>query len=148
MKTYQQKEAEAHDGRGWVLVDATDIPVGRLASQVVGVLRGKHKASYTKHVDGGDFVIVTNASKIKLTGAKGETKRYRWHSEYMGGLKDKSAQEMVEKHPERVIKLAVRGMLPKGPLGYRLIKKLKVFKDAEHTHKAQNPKELKLKFTR
>ncbi len=148
MKSYQQTEAEALSGRKWLVVDAAGVPVGRLASQVVGLLKGKHRPTYTRHVDGGDFVVVVNASKVKLTGAKGETKKYIWHSEYLGGRKEKSGQEMLEKHPDRVVKLAVRGMLPRGPLGFQLLKKLKVFAGDTHTHSAQTPASHQLKFTR
>ena len=148
VRTYQQTKAEALQGRKWVIVDAAGIPVGRLASQVVSILRGKHRPTYTRHLDGGDFVVVTNAAKIKLTGAKGETKKYIWHSEYLGGRKEKAAQEMLEKHPDRVVRLAVRGMLPRGPLGYHLLKKLKVYADENHGHAAQQPAKLDLKFKR
>ena len=146
MKTYTQKKAEAFRARRWVAIDATGIPVGRLASQVVTLLRGKHKAAYTRNVDGGDFVVVLNASQVKFTGNKGETKRYYWHSEYIGGIKDKSAVDMLKKNPQRVVMSAVRGMLPRGPLGFRMLRKLKVYAGAEHPHKAQLPENYQIKL--
>lgn len=142
MKTFSQTKEGGKAARKWVVVDATDKVLGRLATQVATVIRGKHKPEFTKHVDCGDFVVVVNASKIKVTGNKGETKRYYHHTGYIGGIKEYSAQEMIDSSPEEVITRAVKGMLPRGALGHQLIKKLKVYKDAEHPHAAQMPEVL------
>ncbi len=126
--------------RQWLLVDATGKSLGRLASQVAKVLRGKHKACYSPHTDTGDFVIVVNASKVLLTGNKERGKVYHRHTGYPGGIRSVTAGEMRERHPERLIEKAVRGMLPKGPLGNRIYTKLKVYAGAEHVHEAQVPR--------
>ncbi len=126
----------------WFVVDAEEMILGRLATTVASVLRGKHKATYTPHADTGDFVIVVNAEKIKLTGKKMTDKVYYHHSGYMGGLKATTPQKLLEKHPERIIEFAVRGMLPKTRLGDRLFTKLKVYAGPEHPHQAQCPKAL------
>ncbi len=126
----------------WFVVDAEEMILGRLATTVASVLRGKHKATYTPHADTGDFVIVVNAEKIKLTGKKMTDKVYYHHSGYMGGLKATTPQKLLEKHPERIIEYAVRGMLPKTRLGDRLFTKLKVYAGPEHPHQAQCPKAL------
>lgn len=143
-----EKFVVAPDGsrleRKWYLVDATDVPLGRLASQVAKILMGKHKPTYTPHVDTGDFVIIINASKVKLTGKKLDQKIYYRYSGYPGGLKERTAREMLQKHPERVIKLAVKRMLPKTRLGAKMLKKLKIFTGPEHIHEAQKPETIEL----
>lgn len=128
--------------RKWYVVDAAGQTLGRLASEVATVLRGKHKAIYTPHVDCGDHVIIINADQIKMTGKKLDQKLYRKHSGYVGGLKEVSARDMMEKHPDRVIMLAVKGMLPKNSLGRKMLTKLRVYAGAEHDHAAQQPEEL------
>ena len=129
--------------REWFVVDATGQTVGRLASQVAAVLRGKNKPTYTPHVDCGDHVIIINAEKAVFTGKKLDQKVYRKHSGYAGGLKETSAREMLETHPERILMHAVKGMLPKNSLGRQMLTKLRVYAGAEHNHEAQQPKELK-----
>ena len=129
--------------RNWYVVDATGYTLGRLASEIAKVLRGKNKAIFTPHVDTGDYVIVTNADKIKVTGKKLDQKIYYSHSDYVGGMKEVTLKEKLEKKPEQVIELAVKGMLPKGPLGRAMIKKLFVYAGSEHPHAAQKPEELK-----
>jgi large subunit ribosomal protein L13 len=128
----------------WVVVDASDQILGRLATRIARVLLGKHRASYVPHLDTGDFVVVTNAEKIKLTGAKADVKLYRRHTGYPGGLKSVGVKEMQAKYPERVIEAAVRGMLPKTKLGRKQFKKLKVYRGAKHPHEAQQPRPLKI----
>ena len=128
--------------RKWYVVDAADYTLGRLASQVAAVLRGKNKPTYTPFLDCGDNVIVINASKVKVTGKKLDQKIYYNHSDYVGGMKETTLKEMLAKHPERVIEHAVKGMLPKGPLGRSMMKKLFVYAGAEHPHTAQKPEEL------
>ncbi|TYB87287.1 MAG: 50S ribosomal protein L13 [Kosmotoga sp.] len=130
--------------RKWYLVDATDAPLGRLAGQIARILMGKHKPIYTPHVDTGDFVVVVNASKIKLTGKKMNQKKYYSYTGYPGGLKTKTAKEMIEKHPEKVFKMAVRRMLPKTVLGKNMLRKLKVYAGPEHKHEAQKPEQIDL----
>ena len=143
MKTYYAKPGEVqHD---WVLVDASDMVLGRLATRVAEILKGKTKPQYTPHVDVGDFVVVINADKIRLTGNKAADKSYFSHSGYPGGLKEVSFERMMEKHPERVIEKAVKGMLPKNSLGRSMGKKLKVYAGSEHPHEAQNPQLIELK---
>jgi large subunit ribosomal protein L13 len=142
MKTFSAKPHEVvHD---WYLVDATDKVLGRVASEVARRLRGKHKPEYTPHVDTGDFIVVTNVEKLRVTGAKANDKKYYRHSGYPGGITETNFTKLQEKHPERVLEKAVKGMLPKGPLGYAMIKKLKVYAGATHPHAAQQPKELTL----
>jgi len=128
----------------WVLVDATDKTLGRLATQIAKVLRGKHKPEFTPNADTGDYVVVINAEKIRVTGNKIENKRYWRHTEYPGGIKSTSLGDMLDKHPERVLETAVKGMLPKGPLGYAQFRKLKVYAGAQHPHAAQQPKTLQV----
>ena len=142
MKTYMASASTIE--RKWYVVDAADYTLGRLASQVAAVLRGKNKPTYTPFLDCGDNVIVINADKVKFTGKKLDQKVYYSHSDYVGGLKETTLKEMMEKKPEKVIELAVKGMLPKGPLGYAMIKKLKIYAGAEHPHTAQQPKVLDL----
>jgi large subunit ribosomal protein L13 len=137
MKTYTPKAPEI--ARKWLLVDAEDQVLGRLASHVAQLLRGKHKPMFTPHLDTGDFVVVINAEKIRLTGSKPEKKEYFRHSGYMGGERFIPFRTMIEKHPERVIELAVKGMLPKNNLGRLMRRKLKVYPGPEHPHEAQQP---------
>ena len=129
--------------RKWYVVDAEGQTLGRLASNVAAVLRGKTKPEFTPFLDTGDYVIVVNASKIKVTGKKLDNKIYKRHSDYVGGLKTQTLREKLNKKPEEVIELAVKGMLPKGPLGHQMFKKLHVYAGAEHDHAAQKPEELK-----
>ena len=128
--------------RKWYVVDATGYTLGRLASEVAKVLRGKNKPVFTPHVDTGDYVIVVNADKIKVTGKKLDQKIYYHHSDYVGGMKETTLREMLAKKPEKVIELAVKGMLPKGPLGREMFTKLHVYAGAEHPHAAQQPEAL------
>ena len=138
--TYMAKPADIE--KKWYVVDATDKTLGRLASEIASVLRGKNKAIYTPHIDTGDYVIVVNADKIKVTGKKLEQKVYYRHSDYVGGMKETTLKEMLNKKPERVIELAVKGMLPKGPLGREMYKKLFVYAGPDHKHAAQKPEVL------
>ena len=140
MKTYMASPATIE--RKWYVVDATGYTLGRLASEVAKVLRGKNKANFTPHIDTGDYVIVINADKITVTGKKMDQKIYYHHSDYVGGMKEATLKEMMEKKPEKVIELAVKGMLPKGPLGRTMYKKLFVYAGAEHGHQAQKPEVL------
>jgi large subunit ribosomal protein L13 len=130
--------------RAWWLVDATDYPLGRLASEIAVVLRGKHKATFAQHMDMGDYVVVVNAEKIGLTGAKREQKKYYRHSGYPGGLYERTAEEMLETQPEAVIEKAVKGMLPSNRLGRAMAGKLKVYAGPEHPHAGQNPQPMEL----
>ena len=139
--TYMQKAQEV--SRNWYVIDATDVNLGRLATKVAHVLRGKHKTTYTPHVDCGDYVIVVNASKINLTGNKLDDKIYYNHSGYTGGLRERTAREMKENYPVEMIERAVKGMLPKGRLGRAMYKKLFVYEGSEHPHAAQKPTEMK-----
>ena len=125
--------------RKWYVVDATDMTLGRLASEIAKVLRGKNKAIFTPHIDTGDYVIVINAEKIAVTGKKLDQKIYYHHSDYVGGMKETTLREKLAKKPESVIELAVKGMLPKGPLGRQMLKKLHVYAGSEHKHEAQKP---------
>lgn len=142
MRTYQQKPSEVR--REWFVVDAQGKILGRLASRIAAVLRGKHKPTFTPHVDGGDFVVVVNAEKVRLTGRKLQEKVYYWHTGYPGGIKSATAAQLLERKPEWVIQKAVQRMLPKNPLGRRMLKKLKVYRGPEHPHAAQQPKPLDL----
>ena len=128
--------------RKWYVVDASQYTLGRLSSQVAAVLRGKHKPTYTPNIDTGDYVIVINADKIKVTGKKMDQKIYYSHSDYVGGMKETTLKEMMAKKPERVIELAVKGMLPKGPLGREMYTKLHVYAGPDHKHEAQKPEVL------
>ena len=130
--------------RNWYVIDATDLPLGRVATKAATMLRGKHKVTFTPHMDCGDYIIITNASKVKLTGNKLEDKMYYNHSGYTGGLRVRSAKTMREKYPEEMLERAVKGMLPKGRLGRQMYKKLFVYAGAEHKHSAQKPVEMKL----
>lgn len=141
MKTFSQKPAEVE--KKWVLVDAENVVLGRLASIVASRLRGKHKPSFTPHVDDGDNVIVINAGKVKLTGKKFAEKKYYWHTGYPGGIKERTARAILEgKFPERVVEKAIQRMMPEGPLGRRQLKNLRVYAGAEHPHEAQQPETL------
>ena len=137
MKTYVPSASSIE--RKWYVVDATGMTLGRLASEVAAILRGKNKAIFTPHIDTGDYVIVVNADKIKVTGKKLDQKIYYQHSAYVGGMKTTTLKEMLAKKPERVIELAVKGMLPKGPLGRQMYKKLFVYAGPDHKHAAQKP---------
>ena len=128
--------------RKWYVVDATDMTLGRLASEVAKVLRGKNKPIFTPHIDTGDYVIIVNAEKIKVTGKKLDQKIYYHHSDYVGGMKETTLKDMMAKKPEKVIELAVKGMLPKGPLGRQMYTKLHVYAGAEHNQAAQKPEVL------
>ncbi|TVP75277.1 MAG: 50S ribosomal protein L13 [Gemmatimonadales bacterium] len=142
MKTYTPKKNDIE--AGWWVVDAADKPLGRLASEVARVIRGKHKPIYTPHLDTGDFVVVLNASQVKLTGNKADQKTYFRHSGYMGGEQHIPFRRMLDRHPERVIELAVRGMLPKNALGRQLRRKLRVYPGSEHPHQGQQPRTLEI----
>jgi large subunit ribosomal protein L13 len=142
MKTYSAKAEEVT--RDWFVVDAEDKTLGRLASEVAHRLRGKHKAEYTPHVDTGDYIVVVNAEKVRVTGAKTTDKMYHHHTGYPGGLKSISFEKLIEKAPERVIQNAVKGMLPRNPLGRAMFRKLKVYAGNEHPHAAQQPQELNI----
>jgi large subunit ribosomal protein L13 len=140
MTTKSTKPADVT--RDWYLVDATDKTLGRLASEIARRLRGKHKAEYTPHVDTGDYIVVVNAEKVHVTGNKMKDKMYHHHTGYIGGLKSVSMEKLLKTHPERVIEKAVKGMMPKGPLGRQMFSKLKVYAGTEHKHAAQQPVQL------
>jgi large subunit ribosomal protein L13 len=142
MKTYSAKAEDV--ARDWYVVDAADMTLGRLASAIAHRLRGKHKAEYTPHVDTGDYIVVVNAEKVKVTGAKTTDKMYHHHTGYPGGLKSISFEKLIDKAPERVIQGAVKGMLPRNPLGRAMFKKLKVYAGSEHPHAAQQPQALNI----
>jgi len=137
MKTFSAKSREIK--RDWFLVDANGKTLGRLATEVALRLRGKHKAEYTPHVDTGDYIVIVNAAKIAVTGNKFDDKMYHYHTGHIGNLKSIPFKDMVEKKPEEIIRKAVKGMLPKGPLGSEIARKMKVFAGSEHTHAAQQP---------
>ena len=143
MKTFSAKPAEVK--RDWYVIDADGKTLGRLSTEIARRLRGKHKAEYTPHVDTGDYIIVTNAAKMRVTGAKALDKRYYRHSGYPGGIKETTYGKMHARFPTRPLEIAVKGMLPKGPLGYAMFKKLKVYAGGEHPHSAQQPKSLEIK---
>lgn len=140
MKTFSAKPAEVR--REWYLVDAADKTLGRLATEIASRLRGKHKAEYTPSVDTGDYIVVINAEKVRVTGRKFNDKTYYHHTGYPGGIRSTSFKDMVASHPERIIEIAVKGMLPKNPLGRAMYRKLKVYAGAQHQHAAQQPKPL------
>ena len=142
MKSYMASTANVE--RKWYVVDAADQTLGRLSSEIAKVLRGKNKPTYTPHIDTGDYVIVINADKIKVTGKKMDQKIYYHHSDYVGGMKETTLKEMLAKKPENVITLAVKGMLPKGPLGRSMLTKLHVYAGPEHNHAAQKPEVLEI----
>ena len=147
MKTtfMQRKEDVVRD---WYIIDAKNIPLGRVASKAAVLLRGKHKATYTPHIDCGDNVIIINASNVMLTGNKLEGKKYYSHSRYVGGLRERTAKEMKEKYPEEMMEKAIKGMLPKGRLGRQMYKKLHVYAGEEHPHTAQQPKTITIEVGR
>ena len=142
MKTYSAKASDVV--QDWFVVDAENKTLGRLASEIAHRLRGKHKAEYTPHVDTGDYIVVINAEKIKVSGAKTTDKMYHHHTGYPGGLKSISFEKLIDKAPERVIQGAVKGMLPRNPLGRAMFKKLKVYAGTEHPHSAQQPQALNI----
>ncbi len=142
MTTYSAKSGEVQ--QAWFVVDAQGKVLGRLAAQIATRLRGKHKPEYTPHVDTGDYVVVVNASKIRVTGRKAENKIYYRHTGFPGGIKEASFAKLQARRPERVLQLAVKGMLPKGPLGYAMLRKLKVYAGDKHPHSAQQPKALEI----
>ncbi len=140
MKSYMQKKETVE--RKWYVIDAEGKPLGRVASKAAHILRGKHKVTYTPHIDCGDYVIIVNASKVLLTGNKLEDKKYYSHSQYPGGLRTRTAKEMIEKYPEEMARKAVKGMLPKNRLGRAMYKKLFVYAGSDHKHMAQKPEEM------
>ena len=142
MKTFSAKPHEVR--RDWYVVDATDKVLGRLAAEIAARLRGKHKPEFTPHVDTGDFIVVVNAARIRVTGAKPQDKKYYRHSGYPGGISETNFEKMQSRFPGRALEKAVKGMLPKGPLGYAMIKKMKVYAEASHPHTAQQPKALEV----
>lgn len=142
MKTYSAKTGEVD--QGWYVVDAQGKVLGRLASQIATRLRGKHKPEYTPHVDTGDYIVVVNAAKVRVTGKKAEDKTYYRHTGFPGGIRQTSFAKLQATRPERVLQKAVKGMLPKGPLGYAMIKKLKIYAGETHPHSAQQPKPLEI----
>ena len=142
MKTFSAKPSEVR--REWFVVDATDKILGRLATEIARRLRGKHKAEYTPHVDTGDYIIVVNAAKVRVTGNKAANKVYHHHTGYIGNMKSISFEKQIARRPERVIELAVKGMLPKNPLGRAMFRKLRIYPGAEHGHAAQQPRALEI----
>jgi len=142
VRTFTQKQEEIE--RNWYIVDAEGETLGRLASRIAPILKGKHKPVYTPHLDCGDFVIIVNAEKVRVTGRKMDQKLYHRHSGYPGGLRSISLKDQLAKHPERVLQAAIRGMLPKNKLGRRMLKKLKVYAGDSHPHQAQQPRPLEL----
>ncbi len=144
-KSYTITKAEMANKK-WYVVDATDMVVGRLASEIAKVLRGKNKPTFTTHNDAGDYVIVINAEKVKFTGKKWDEKEYHWHTNHIGGIKKRTAKEQLAKHPELIVYEADKGMLPKNTLGRQQLTKLKVFVGPTHSHEAQKPEALKLNF--
>ena len=142
MKTFSAQPDAVQ--RGWYVVDASGKVLGRLASEIARRLRGKHKPEFTPHVDTGDYIVVVNADKLRVTGRKAQNKIYHRHSTYPGGIYSESFAKLQARQPERVLKLAVKGMLPKGPLGYAMLKKMKVYTGASHPHSAQQPKQLEV----
>lgn len=143
-KSYTLKKEDLNDKK-WYVIDATDLVVGRLATKAADLLRGKHKPTFTPNQDSGDFVIITNCEKVKFTGNKWDNKKYFWHTNFIGGIKQRTAKEQLEKHPELIIMEAVKGMLPKNTLGRKQLTKLKVFVGAEHAHEAQKPEVFEVK---
>lgn len=142
MKTYSAKPHEVR--QDWFIVDASDKVLGRLATEIARRLRGKHKPEFTPHVDTGDYIVVVNVDKLKVTGDKAKGKQYHRHSTYPGGIYTTTFEKMQAKHPRRVLELAVKGMLPKGPLGYAMLKKMKAYAGTVHPHAAQQPKPLEI----
>lgn len=143
MKTYSQKPSEV--SRRWVLFDASELPLGRLATRIADHLTGKYKPTYTPHIDGGDYVVVINAAQTVVTGDKETDKKYYRHTGFPGGIKDASLKEVREKYPERIIEAAVKGMLPKNKLQAERLRRLRIFADANHAHTAQTPEKVEVK---
>lgn len=142
MKTFSAKPHEVE--HGWYLVDASGKVLGHVATEIARRLRGKHKPEFTPHVDTGDYIVVVNVDKLRVTGNKTKDKLYHRHTTYPGGIRTTNFEKLQAKHPERVLQLAVKGMLPKGPLGYAMIKKMKLYAGADHPHTAQQPKPLQI----
>lgn len=142
MKTFSAKPHEIK--QDWYVVDANGKVLGRLASEIARRLRGKHKPEFTPHVDTGDYIVVVNSDKLRVTGRKGTGKIYHRHTGYPGGIRSTSFEKLHARHPDRVLRLAVKGMLPKGPLGYAMLKKMKVYSGPNHPHTAQQPKQLEI----
>jgi large subunit ribosomal protein L13 len=142
MKTYSAKAGDVK--QDWYVVDAADKVLGRLAAEIARRLRGKHKPEFTPHMDTGDYIVVVNADKLRVTGRKAQQKTYYRHSGYPGGIYSTNFAKLHARHPDRVLKLAVKGMLPKGPLGYAMLKKMKIYAGASHPHTAQQPKNLEI----
>lgn len=140
MKTFSAKAETV--SRDWFVVDASDKVLGRIAADIASRLRGKHKPEYTPHVDTGDYIVVINAEKVRVTGNKAKDKKYYHHTGYIGGIKEISFEKLIDKAPERAIETAVKGMLPRGPLGRAMLKKLKIYAGDQHPHSAQQPQEL------
>ena len=143
MRTYSAKPGDVR--QDWYVVDATGQVLGRLAAELARRLRGKHKPEFTPHIDTGDYIVVVNADKLRVTGRKAQSKIYYRHSGYPGGLYSTNFAKLHARHPDRVLRLAVKGMLPKGPLGYAMLKKMKVYAGATHPHTAQQPKTLEIR---
>ena|SRR5579872_4918935 len=142
MSTYMAKPETVQ--RRWLVIDATDQVVGRLAVQIANILRGKHRPEYTPHVDTGEFVIVVNAEKVRFTGKKLQTKQYHWYTRYPGGYKSVSARDLIETHPDRILRLAVQRMVPRNKLGRQQMTKLKIYAGPNHPHQAQQPQAFKM----
>ena len=142
MKTFMQKKETVE--RKWYVIDATDLPLGRVATKAAHMLRGKHKVTFTPHIDCGDYIIIINADKVKLTGNKLDNKMYYNHSGFPGGLRERNAKTMIEKYPEEMMERAIKGMLPHNRLGRQMYKKLFVYRGADHKHAAQKPIEMKV----
>jgi len=142
MKTFSAKAETVN--RDWFVVDASDKVLGRIAADIASRLRGKHKPEYTPHVDTGDFIVVINAEKVRVTGNKAKDKKYYHHTGFIGGIKEISFEKLIQKAPERALETAVKGMLPRGPLGRAMLKKLKVYAGDQHPHSAQQPQELSI----
>ena len=142
MKTYSAKAGDVH--QDWYVVDATDKTLGRLAAEIAHRLRGKHKPEYTPHVDTGDYIVVVNCEKVRVTGAKATDKMYYHHTGYPGGIRSASFEKLIDKAPERVLQRAIKGMLPRNPLGRAMFSKLKVYAGSEHPHAAQQPQSLNI----
>jgi len=146
MKTFFETSEKAEQNRKWKIIDVAGKPVGRVASEIAGLLRGKHRPDYSPHTDGGDFVIVLNVEQVVFTGKKADQKLYQRHTGYIGGVKSEKASALLKRKPEEVIRHAVEGMLPDGPMGYKMMNKLKIYKGTVHPHAAQQPEEYTLKF--
>lgn len=140
MKTVSAKAEEIN--RDWFVIDASGVTLGRLATEIARRLRGKHKAIYTPHVDTGDYIIVINAHRVRVTGNKAKAKQYYWHTGYPGGIRQRSFDQMIKEKPEQVLQLAVKGMLPRNPLGRTMLSKLKIYAQEQHPHSAQQPQML------